>query len=82
MCVRQAHIVARFRAPCLTSIATKGHTMITIEKAKATAVTLVKRYADLTSAEEIVRKAIQEEIVNEKDALAIWARVRSITKTN
>ena len=60
----------------------QGQTMITIEKAKSTAVTLVKRYPNLISAEEIVRKAIQEEIVNEKDALAIWARVRSITKTN
>ena len=56
--------------------------MITIEKAKSTAQMLVNRYTDLTSAEEIVRKAMQEEIVNEKDALAIWARVRSITKTN
>jgi cobalamin biosynthesis protein CobD/CbiB len=80
MCARQPHIVARFRAPCLTSIATKGHTMITIEKAKATAQMLVNRYTDLTNAEEIVRKAIQEEIVNEKDALAIWGRVRNITK--
>jgi hypothetical protein len=80
MCVRQAHIVARFRAPCPTSIATKGHTMITIENAKATAQMLVNRYTDLTNAEEIVRKAIQEEIVNQKDALAIWGRVRNITK--
>jgi hypothetical protein len=80
MCARQPHIVARFRAPCLTSIATKGHTMITIENAKATAQMLVNRYTDLTNAEEIVRKAIQEEIVNEKDALAIWGRVRNITK--
>jgi hypothetical protein len=27
MCARQPHIVARFRAPCLTSTATKGHIM-------------------------------------------------------
>ena len=80
MCARQPHIVARFRAPCLTSIAIKGHTMITIKNAKATAQMLVNRYTDLTNAEEIVRKAIQEEIVNEKDALAIWGRVRNITK--
>jgi cobalamin biosynthesis protein CobD/CbiB len=54
--------------------------MITIENAKATAQMLVNRYTDLTNAEEIVRKAIQEEIVNQKDALAIWGRVRNITK--
>ncbi len=82
MCVRQAHIVARFRAPCLTSIATKGHTMITIEKAKATADILVKRYPDLISAAEIVNNAIQDNLVTKEDALPIWARVRRITKTN
>ena len=80
MCARQPHIVARFRAPCLTSIANKGHTMITIEKAKSTAQMLVNRYTDLTNAEEIVRKAIQDKVIDERNALAIWGRVRSITK--
>lgn len=79
MCARQPHIVARFRAPCLTSIATKGHTMITIENAKSTAQMLVNRYTDLTNAEEIVRKAIQDKVIDEKNALAIWGRVRRIT---
>lgn len=80
MCARQPHIVARFRAPCLTSIATKGHTMITIEKAKSTANELVNRYGTLDDAETIVRKAIADKVINEKDALAIWGRVRRITK--
>ncbi len=80
MCDSQPHIVARFRAPCLTSIATKGQTMITIEKAKSTANELVKRYGTSEDAETIVRKAIADKVINEKDALAIWGRVRRITK--
>jgi hypothetical protein len=80
MCDSQPHIVARFRAPCLTSIATKGHTMITIEKAKSTANELVKRYGISDDAETIVRKAIADKVINEKDALAIWGRVRRITQ--
>lgn len=80
MCDSQPHIVARFRAPCLTSIATKGHTMITIEKAKSTANELVNRYGTSDDAETIVRKAIADKVINEKDALAIWGRVRRITK--
>jgi hypothetical protein len=80
MCDSQPHIVARFRAPCLTSIAIKGHTMITIEKAKSTANELVNRYGTSDNAETIVRKAIADKVINEKDALAIWGRVRRITK--
>jgi hypothetical protein len=56
--------------------------MITIEKAKATADILVKRYPDLISAAEIVNNAIQDNLVTKEDALPIWARVRQITKTN
>ena len=54
--------------------------MITIEKAKSTANELVNRYGTLDDAETIVRKAIADKVINEKDALAIWGRVRRITQ--
>lgn len=54
--------------------------MITIEQAKATANELVKRYGTTDDAETICRKAIADKVIKEKDALAIWGRVRRITK--
>lgn len=54
--------------------------MISIEEAKSSAQMLVKRYPNLTNAEEIVRKAIKDKVINPKHALAIWGRVFNITK--